>query len=195
MRKFFCDNRDCERRIFAESLPAVAARYARKTSRLAEALRELAYLAGGEAAARIARPFGLLVSPDALLLHLRRCSPQPASPAPRVLGVDDFAFRKGHRYGTILVDLERRRLVDLLPNRSRESLTTWLKRHPGIEVISRDRASAYAEGAALGAPKAEQVADPVTAGDRAGTCCIISGKRWSVSPPSTTGNCARPPSR
>jgi transposase len=158
VRKFFCDNRSCERRVFAERFPAVAKRYARKTCRLAEALRELTYLAGGEAACRIARAFGLLVSPDALLLHLRRSSP-PVSPAPRVLGVDDWAFRKGHRYGTILVDLERRRLVDLLPERSSQSLASWLKQHPGIEVISRDRAAVYAEGAAQGAPKAEQVAD------------------------------------
>jgi transposase len=160
VRKFFCDNPDCERRVFAERLPAVAARYARKTCRLADALRELAYLAGGEAAARIARTFGLLVSPDALLESLRRSSlPAPASPTPRVLGVDDFAFKRGRRYGTLLVDLERRCPVDLLLDRESTTVERWLKEHPGVEIVSRDRANCYAEGVRAGAPHAVQVAD------------------------------------
>lgn len=89
IRRFFCDNQDCQRRIFAERVPAVAEHYARKTCRLADALRELAFLAGGEAAARIARAFGLLVGPDALLYNPRRSPPVVAS-TPRVLGVDDY---------------------------------------------------------------------------------------------------------
>jgi len=158
VRKFFCDNQNCERRVFAERLPLVAACYARKTTRLTEALRELAYLAGGEAAARVARAFGLLVSPDALLESLKK-APLASFTTPRVLGIDDFAFRKGRTYGTILVDLERRCPVDLLPDREADTVARWLKEHPGVEVISRDRSETYRNASTEGAPDALQVAD------------------------------------
>ncbi len=156
-RRFFCDESSCERAIFCERLPEVAA-HARKTGRLQEALLAIALQLGGEAGARLARELGLPVSPDAMLRRIRRVPPAPAGPV-RALGVDDFAFRKGNAYGTILVDLERRKVVDLLPECSRDSLDSWLGRHPGVEVATRDRSRIYREALAKGAPDAAQVAD------------------------------------
>ena len=156
-RRFFCDEPYCERRIFCERLPDVAAR-ARKTGRLEEALLAIVLELGGRAGARLAAELGILTGRDALLSRAKRAAPVRAGRV-RVLGIDDFAFRKGHAYGTILVDLERRRVADLLPDRSAESLARWLKGHPGVEVAARDRSFVYANAIAAGAPGAVQVAD------------------------------------
>jgi transposase len=156
-RRFFCENRECERAIFCERLPEVAA-YARKTTRLEEALMTIAFELGGEAGARVARELVLPVSPDALLERIRR-APRLGAEQVKVLGVDDWDIKKGHSYGTILVDLERHRVIDLLPERTAETLKKWLKAHPNIEVVSRDRYQPYIDGIRAGAPKAVQVAD------------------------------------
>ena len=157
-RRFFCEEASCERKIFCERLPDVAAR-ARKTGRLEEALLAIVLELGGRAGARLAAELGILVGRDALLARVKGAPAPELGGKVRVLGVDDFAFRRGARYGTILVDLERRRVVDLLPERSQESLVGWLERHPEVETATRDRSNIYREALTKGAPEATQVAD------------------------------------
>jgi transposase len=156
--KFFCLNDACPQRIFTERLPEVVAPWARRTLRYANHLTAMAIALDGAAGARLSEQMGYDHSRNSML-RVIEAVPLPAASTPRILGVDDFALRKGHHYGTILVDLEQRQPIALLPDRTAETLETWLKDHPGVEILSRDRSKTYKRGMSQGAPDAIQVAD------------------------------------
>jgi len=158
VRRFFCRNPECQGRIFTERLPNVVAPYARRTTRLCDLLTLIGFAMGGEAGNSLVERMGLEASPETLL-RLVRQQEERQIPTPRVLGVDDFCFCRRRSYGAILIDLERRVPIDLLPDREAETFKKWLLAHPGVQIISRDRGGSFAEGARQGAPKARQIAD------------------------------------
>ncbi len=158
-RRFRCVLVACRQRIFTERLAATAARpFARRTTRLEGIVHHLGLALGGRPGQGFARRLLLPVSKDTLLRVVRRHAALPIA-APRVVGIDDWAFKRGHRYGTIVCDLERRRIIDLLPNREAATVAAWLAARPSIGVIARDRGAGYIQAATDGRPEATQVAD------------------------------------
>lgn len=159
VRRFVCEASLCRRRIFAERFNAdIVAAWSRRTARLDCIVHHLGLALGGRPGSTFAKRLMLPVSNDTLLRTVRRRAQRPADPL-RVVGVDDWAFRRNHRYGSIVCDLERRRMVALLPDREMGTVEAWLAEHPEIEVVSRDRGGGYGEAAARALPHAVQVAD------------------------------------
>ena len=160
-RKFFCDNPQCSQMIFTERFQGLLARSQQKTSRLNQMLTRIAFELGGNPGATLARRLGVIVSRDTMLARIRDTPVSEPSDIQeiRVVGIDDWAYRRGSRYGTLICDLEHHRVIDVLPDRRVATVSEWLERHPGIQIVSRDRASAYADAIRKGLPHAQQVAD------------------------------------
>ncbi len=158
VRRFFCKKRTCAQKIFVERLPELCYPHAQRTKRLQKALCQLGLTTGGQAGADLGSELGMSGSRDTILRLLRQ-SEQPAQQEPRVIGLDDWAWKRRQRYGTLICDLERGRPIDVLADRTVETVSAWLKKHPSIDTISRDGSSEYASAMKKGAPQAREVSD------------------------------------
>jgi len=153
-----CGNRLCERKTFVDRADPVFMPRARETRRVADLARSIGYVAGGRPAERLMRRLGLPQGDDRILRNLKRHAASSKKPL-RVVGIDDWSWLKGSRYGTIVVDLERHEVVDVIHDRSAKTMAAWLEKNSTIEIVSRDRCGLYAQAARQGASSARQVAD------------------------------------
>ena len=158
VRKWICPEASCSRHIFAECFPELVQRYARMTDRLIKALQAVGAITNGADAAQIASSFGVHTTAKTIIRRVLQL-PLPSEGSVHKVGIDEWAWKKGHRYGTILVDLEKRRVVQLLADRCVETSKAWLRKHPEIDLVSRDRGKIFREAATEGAPQAKQAVD------------------------------------
>jgi len=158
VRRFFCKNRTCVQNIFVERLPDLCHPYAQRTKRLQQALGGLGLKIGGQAGADCGSELGISGSRDTILRLIRKSEPS-AQQEPHVIGLDDWAWKRRLRYGTLICDLEQGLPIDLLPDCTAETVSAWLQNHPTIKIVSRDGSSEYASAIKKGAPQARQVSD------------------------------------
>jgi transposase len=184
-RRFFCDCPSCTRRIFSEPFPDLLEPYARQTNRLQNTLLEVSHIGSAEGASRMALAMNVVTSGDSLLRRQRK--EQVEIPEPKIIGVDEFAFRRGGIYGTLIVDLERHRPIAVLDSDQADPFSEWLLAHPGIEIITRDRDEAYATAGRSAAPGARQVADRFHLVINVGEALkkLLQSRKWQI-PVATT---------
>ena len=158
IRRLVCQSAACPQRTFRQQVPELALRYARRTLRLTTAVGQLAITLAGRASAAVLAGLGTPIS-RSTVLRVLMALPIPPTPTPTVLSVDDVALRRGYRYATMLIDAVTHQRIDVLPDRKSATLSTWLREHPGAEIVCRDGSAAYAEAIRQGAPEAVQVSD------------------------------------